>query len=830
MPSIPNTPAQRDYWCFISYRHADNKAQGRQWATWLHHALETYEVPEDLVGTSNERGDEIPSRIYPVFRDEEELPADAELSEPINRALRSSRFMVVICSPSAAESQFVEDEIRTFKMLGKSDSVLAMMIRGEPNASEDAGKQRDGIRPDDECFPRSLRHRVNASGCVTGDRTEPVAADFRLEDGTEGWTSPEAYRHALQTAGIARAEIKAKVDAYAQRCGLMKLKIIAGILGVPLGTLTDREKAYQLQQARKRTRSLQRWLAVVSLAMCMAIAAGVFAAMKQQEAQRRYVGLKTFLRNEYVEPGTASSLSEDETKALEEILNEPGVSINYRDKHFGMSLLLKACTLGHSDLARWLILHGADVNVADKAGQTPLMYACANNSDQSNDIVNILIGAGVNPKYKSPVGMTALHMAATQNNVWAIRTLVNAGVDVHEAGPAGWVPMQTAAGGGNFEAIKCLIDLGANVNYVNMKSLDCSTPLFIALCMPPGERWSKDRQIKTIELLIKEGVDLNSKNKKGATALDFAIDHGDMGIVRTLVRNGADLKVEDKNGNRIFDRAVISKNEGLAKALIDGGMDLKSSNSKRYAPIHMASKYGCIGVIKALLEKGVAADFRSPGGWTALMYAAREGQLAAAKLLLSSGAAVNAQTPSGYAPLSLAAWNGHSEIVKLLLDHGVDKNCKDEDGNDALHEAMSGGHIECAEILGSGPCTAYIVVDELQDNAQPTVAGVKAGDIIVGWADWDGTKFSIPAADQISAFKSAVTKSEPLKREISIWRRRENSSLYDVKKFSLEPGLAGIVYHPELIPIEKKTAPPKRPPQNKPQQELEDHALHTTAH
>src|SRR5688572_5677849 len=99
-------PTKREYWCFVSYRHADNKEPGRQWATWLHQALETYEVPSDLVGTRNERGDIIPDRIFPVFRDEEELPADAELSSPIEAALRRSRFLVVLCSPQAAQSRF----------------------------------------------------------------------------------------------------------------------------------------------------------------------------------------------------------------------------------------------------------------------------------------------------------------------------------------------------------------------------------------------------------------------------------------------------------------------------------------------------------------------------------------------------------------------------------------------------------------------------------------------------------------------------------------------------------------------------------------------------
>jgi hypothetical protein len=86
-------PENRSYWCFISYRHADNKEPGRQWATWLHQAIETYEVPQDLVGTVNDRGDTIPERIFPVFRDEEELPVDADLASPIYRALEASKFL-----------------------------------------------------------------------------------------------------------------------------------------------------------------------------------------------------------------------------------------------------------------------------------------------------------------------------------------------------------------------------------------------------------------------------------------------------------------------------------------------------------------------------------------------------------------------------------------------------------------------------------------------------------------------------------------------------------------------------------------------------------------
>jgi hypothetical protein len=89
MPALRLEFMEHRYKCFLSYRHADNRAEGRQWATWLHHVIETYDVPADIVGTRNERGELIPSRIFPVFRDEEELPADADLSQPIARALES---------------------------------------------------------------------------------------------------------------------------------------------------------------------------------------------------------------------------------------------------------------------------------------------------------------------------------------------------------------------------------------------------------------------------------------------------------------------------------------------------------------------------------------------------------------------------------------------------------------------------------------------------------------------------------------------------------------------------------------------------------------------
>ena len=106
------TDNEYKYWAFLSYSHQDNREQrpdtpeaGRRcWGNWLHDALKTFSVPAEFVGQINGRGEIIPERIDPIFRDEPELPGDANLSADIRRALEQSLCLIVICSPRSAQS------------------------------------------------------------------------------------------------------------------------------------------------------------------------------------------------------------------------------------------------------------------------------------------------------------------------------------------------------------------------------------------------------------------------------------------------------------------------------------------------------------------------------------------------------------------------------------------------------------------------------------------------------------------------------------------------------------------------------------------------------
>ncbi|MEX0644319.1 MAG: toll/interleukin-1 receptor domain-containing protein, partial [Parvularculaceae bacterium] len=196
---------EHKYRAFISYSHADEK-----WGDWLHRALETYRAPKALVGGKTLFGP-VPERLTPIFRDRADLPAAGSLNAEIEAALSASLFQIVICSPQAARSRWVNEEIKYFKRVHGPGRVLALIVAGEPMASATPGRE------DEECFPPALRFHVDAAGAVTNEAAEPVAADARRER--------DGRRYAL-------------------------LKVAAGLIGVKLDDLIQREAARRAQRAR----------------------------------------------------------------------------------------------------------------------------------------------------------------------------------------------------------------------------------------------------------------------------------------------------------------------------------------------------------------------------------------------------------------------------------------------------------------------------------------------------------------------------------------------------------------------------------------------------
>jgi tetratricopeptide (TPR) repeat protein len=159
-------------------------------------------------------------RIGTIFRDSEDLPAATDLSASVRQALAASQALIVLCSPDAKASRWVAREIALFRELHPDRPILAALLRGEPDAA----------------FPAPLL-----------DSGEPLAADLRKEG-----------------------------DGY--RLGF--LKVVAGVVGVPLDALVQRDSQ----------RQMRRVMAVTGLATAIALIMAVMTVIALQarsEAQRQ---------------------------------------------------------------------------------------------------------------------------------------------------------------------------------------------------------------------------------------------------------------------------------------------------------------------------------------------------------------------------------------------------------------------------------------------------------------------------------------------------------------------------------------------------------------
>jgi hypothetical protein len=215
---IVNPRTTSRYFAFISYTKADQSA-----ALWLHDRLERYVVPPDLVGRPRHDG-AIPARMQPVFMDLTDLSAGPNLNNALFEALSSSLHLIVLCSRASARSHHVNEEVRVFRELHGVQRVIAVLV--------DAG---DGDQRDiHEHFPHELTTPDPAS---PHRRLEPIAADLR-------------------GSGDAR------------HSGF--LKVVSGLLDVPLDEIVKRE--------RVRTRSLRRRKSLAAAAMVLLASAGLFLA------------------------------------------------------------------------------------------------------------------------------------------------------------------------------------------------------------------------------------------------------------------------------------------------------------------------------------------------------------------------------------------------------------------------------------------------------------------------------------------------------------------------------------------------------------------------
>ncbi|XP_042319890.1 2-5A-dependent ribonuclease-like [Sceloporus undulatus] len=208
--------------------------------------------------------------------------------------------------------------------------------------------------------------------------------------------------------------------------------------------------------------------------------------------------------------------------------------------------------------------------------------------------------------------------------------------------------------------------------------------------------------METVQKLLEDGTDINSKVKGGWTALHSAVEANKEEIVHLLLEKGADPHIKKENGATPFIIAGITGNVDLLKLFLEKGADINEYDVNGFTAFMEAAWYGMEEALRFLYENGADVNLGrvvdeekkalNKGGVTALMDAARKGHFTLVKALVKEmNADMNICDNQGRNVLIHALFTEHKildrgkeDIALFLLEHGVDVNKRDENGKTTL--------------------------------------------------------------------------------------------------------------------------------------------------
>lgn len=390
-----------------------------------------------------------------------------------------------------------------------------------------------------------------------------------------------------------------------------------------------------------------------------------------------------------------------------------GADVNEPDESLNISPLAWSASHGQTEATRLLIENGADVNLKDDNGSTPLHGAVVFGRA---DVAKLLVENGANLQVRNNDGGTpadALHLD------WRTTTFIGGlmGVEVEEniavmqSGrneiaklfgvkefDSKDIPSAQDLSGavfiGDLAAVKQALTDGANPNAQDPQS--GSTMLATAALMGHTE---------VVALLLEHGADVNVKSRDGGTALHAAAFLGRVETVKLLLEKGANTTLRNNMGGIAIDGAKLDwafakgiiamlqleVDEAEVKAGRNKVIELLSgqpSNSSQSHNLWEVVAAGDLSAIKDALGDSVDLNAQDPQfGSTPLSWAALMGHTEVVALLLERGADVNAQNRDGATPLHSAAFLGRTETVKLLLEKGADPKLRNNTGSTAIDGA-----------------------------------------------------------------------------------------------------------------------------------------------
>jgi len=248
-------------------------------------------------------------------------------------------------------------------------------------------------------------------------------------------------------------------------------------------------------------------------------------------------------------------------------------------------------------------------------------------------------------------------------------------------------PLMHAVFAGDLEKSEALLKEGADVNEKNKHNTSALT-----LAAEFGKK-------EMVSFLLDKGADINNSDNDGDSALLLALMKDHREIADILLGKGADIRAQNEKGHTPLMHAVMNGNSAVAAQLIKKGANVNAKDHHNSTPLTLAAELGQTEIVELLLKKKADLNAADDDGDTPLLLALVKKHTEIADILLKNGADVHAQNNHGSTTLTLAAEYGFTDIVKMLIKKGVDPNKADNDGDSPLLLTLMNNHKELTKML-----------------------------------------------------------------------------------------------------------------------------------
>lgn len=223
------------YRAFISYSRKDVRVANR-----IHRALERYRAPGNVDLGNRKRS------LGRFFKDDDELAGSEHLGAALDGAIDDSENLIVIASPDAAQSDWVNKEVLRFKQRGRG-RVFAIIARGTPDSND----------PAFECFPPALRYQLNSDGMITEERADPpLAPDLTQESFSRAFIRLAAGLLNISFDDLWLRERRRRLQRRAILCVIAMVSFVTAIL-IMATSLTRNDVS--ILRARSVEVSMEQW-------------------------------------------------------------------------------------------------------------------------------------------------------------------------------------------------------------------------------------------------------------------------------------------------------------------------------------------------------------------------------------------------------------------------------------------------------------------------------------------------------------------------------------------------------------------------------------------